>query len=349
MSTVKIQAEISRLREKLGDDLLILGHHYQTDAVIRHVDFSGDSLELARKSAAATARHIVFCGVHFMAESAATLAREGQNVYLPAEDAQCVMANTAPGDLVDAALEALNRTRRVIPLTYVNSSLAVKAVVGCFAGSVCTSANAAKMLEWALAQGDAVLFVPDKNLARNTAGALGLPARDQFVLDIRGHAAGLRDGACAAQAAQARLCIWPGCCAIHARFRPEQVLAMRKQHPGCTVLAHPECRPAVIELADFVGSTSAMLKAVEAAPEGSTLVVGTEWHLVNRLAQKYAGIKTVIPLFHSICSDMSKTGEEQLLAVLRGIVAGTARPLCVNPAQAELGRKALQTMLDVCG
>ncbi len=348
MDNKHIAEEISRLREKLNDDLLILGHHYQDDSVIKHVDFSGDSLELARKSAESNARHIVFCGVHFMAESAATLAREGQAVYLPSDDAQCVMANTAPASLVDAALNALNKTRRVVPLTYVNSSLAVKAVCGCYDGAVCTSANAQKMLEWAFEQGDAVLFIPDKNLARNIGNALGIPEREQFILDVRGHAAALREGRDTEQAGQAKLCIWPGCCAIHARFTPVHIHEMRKQHPGCRVLVHPECTPEVVNLADFAGSTSAMIKAVAAAPEGSVLVVGTEWHLVNRLAHKYAGKKTVIPLFHSICSDMSKTTEQRLLSTLQGINTGTATPISVNPDQVVLARQTLQTMLDVC-
>lgn len=349
MSALSATQEITELRRRLGDDLLIIGHHYQDDRIIRHVDFSGDSLELARKSAASSARRIVFCGVHFMAESAAILAGAEQNVYLPVMDAGCVMANTAPAGLVDAALSALNsHGRKVIPLTYVNSSLAVKAVCGRFGGAVCTSANAVAMLEWAFAQGDAVLFIPDKNLAQNTARNIGLAPEDWHILNLQGQGENLRQVPEAARAAKARLCIWPGCCAIHARFKPAQVWEARRAHPECTVLVHPECSPEVVALADFVGSTSAMIKAVDAAPHGATLIVGTEWHLVNRLAQRHAGRKTVLPLFKSICSDMSKTTEEKLLHTLRGIADNTAVPVRVDPDEASLARKTLQTMLDVC-
>lgn len=349
MTSQSLQQDISALRQRLGKDLLIIGHHYQDDSIIQHVDFSGDSLELARKAANSSARYIVFCGVHFMAESAAILAREGQDIYMPETGARCVMANTAPGSLVDTALKALNsHGRRVTPLTYVNSSLAVKAVCGKYNGAVCTSANARTMLEWAFAQGDGVLFIPDKNLAQNTARDMGLGPADWHILDMRGQGAGLREGPQAARAAMAKLCIWPGCCAIHARFKPDQIWQARRAHPNCTVLVHPECSPEVVALADFVGSTSAMIKAVDAAANGSTLIVGTEWHLVNRLAQRYAGRKTVLPLFESICSDMSKTTEEKLLRVLQGIADSTAKPVRVDPEEAALARKTLQTMLDVC-
>ncbi len=342
--------QIAKLKDRLGESLLILGHHYQDDRIIRHVDFSGDSLELASRSAASPAKHIVFCGVHFMAESAAILAQKGQNIYLPEMGAGCVMANTAPGSLVETALAALNRHgKRVIPLTYVNSSLAVKAVCGRYNGSVCTSANAKQMLAWALAQGDGVLFIPDKNLARNTALALGMAPEDTLILDVRGGASALREGVSGKDALRAKLCIWPGCCAIHARFKPEQIENARRAHSDCTVLVHPECAPEVVGMADFVGSTSAMIKEVDAAPAGSTLVVGTEWHLVNRLAQLHAGQKTVLPLYPSICSDMSKTTEEKLLRTLKDIANGTAQPVKVNPEEAAFARKALQTMFEVRG
>lgn len=342
--------QITELKREFGGDLLILGHHYQDDRIIRHVDFSGDSLELARKSAASSARHIVFCGVHFMAESAAILAKEGQSVYLPEMNAGCIMANTAPGALVNAALVALNTPRRkVIPLTYVNSSLAVKAVCGRYGGSVCTSSNAKEMLTWALSQGDAVLFIPDKNLAQNTAQALNIAPEDTLILDMRGGGVALRQGAQEEVAAKARLCIWPGCCAIHARFKPAHIKAAKDAHPECTVLVHPECAPNVVALADFVGSTSAMIKAVHEAPQGSVLIVGTEWHLVNRLAQRHLGHKTVLPLYPSICSDMSKTTEEKLLRTLQGIAKGTALPVKVTPTEAAFARKAMQTMFEMGG
>lgn len=349
MTTLSVSQHIGELKRRLGDDLLIIGHHYQDDLIIRHVDFSGDSLELARRAAAAKAAHIVFCGVHFMAESAAILAQPGQHIYLPDMSAGCVMANTAPAGLLEAALNALRAGgRKITPLTYVNSSLAVKAVCGRYGGAVCTSANAEKMLRWAMAEGDGVLFIPDKNLARNTALAMGLNADDWHILNVRDGARTLRQDPEAALAAKAPLCIWPGCCAIHARFKPDHVHEARRAHPGCTVLVHPECAPDVVSLADFTGSTSAMIKAVDAAPNGATLIIGTEWRLVNRLALRHAGRKTVLPLFKSICSDMSKTTEEKLLRTLQDIASGTARSVRVDPEKAALAAKTLQTMLDVC-
>ena len=227
-----------------------------------------------------------------------------------------------------------------------NSSLAVKAVCGRYGGSVCTSANAGEMLAWALSQGDGVLFIPDKNLAQNTARALNIAPEDTILLDVRGGAAALREKPLCEDAAKARLCIWPGCCAIHARFKAEHIIAARSAHPGCAILAHPECSPEVSALADFVGSTSAMIKYVNEAAEGDTLIVGTEWRLVNRLAQRHLGHKTVLPLYPSLCSDMGKTTEEKLLRTLRGIADGTALPVKVNPDEAALARKALQTMFE---
>jgi quinolinate synthase len=226
--------------------------------------------------------------------------------------------------------------------------LAVKAVCGRYGGAVCTSANAKEMLKWALSQGDGVLFIPDKNLAQNTAQNIGLSPDAWHIIDISGQGRILREEPEAMLAAKARLCIWPGCCAIHARFKPAQVLEARRSHSGCTVLVHPECSPEVADLADFVGSTSTMIKTVNNAPKGSVLIVGTEWHLVNRLALRHAEHKTVLPLAKSICSDMTKTTEEKLLGTLQNIVNGTAEPITVDREEAALAQKTLQTMLDVC-
>ena len=231
---------IEELRSKLGGRLTIVGHHYEQEATIQHCDIRGDSLELARRVPGIASDYIVFCGVYFMAESAALLAREGQQVLLPDHSADCVMAQMTPARLLDRVLGRLTASgRKLVPLAYVNTSLAVKAVVGRYGGAVCTSANAEKMMNWAFRQGDGVLFLPDKNLARNTARKLGITGRDTHILDVRktGEAVDLE------AADKAALVLWPGLCAIHARFHPEQIEAVRKADPSCKVIVHPECSP----------------------------------------------------------------------------------------------------------
>lgn len=333
-------------RRELGSDLHILGHHYQNDAVLAHADQRGDSLELARGISGLKARFIVFCGVFFMAESAAILASDAQQVHTPRVDARCVMAEMAPARLVESVLARLRQGgRRVTPLTYVNSSAEVKALCGRFGGSVCTSANAGVMLRWALSQGEGVLFLPDKNLARNTADALGLPESRRLVLDVR-QGGGMID---AAAADRADLLIWPGCCAIHQRFRLEQVREARKHHPGCTVLAHPECSPEVVRAADGAGSTTFLIKSARQAAPGATLVIGTEVNLVRRLAAEHAPGKTVLPLFPSACSNMAKTTETSLALLLDRLRRSPGPdPVRVSAEVARDAARALTTMLEVC-
>ena len=250
---------IEELRSKLGGRLTIVGHHYEQEDTIRHCDFRGDSLELARRVPGIASDYIVFCGVYFMAESAALLAREGQQVLLPDHSADCVMAQMTPARLLDCVLGRLTASgRKLVPLAYVNTSLAVKAVVGRYGGAVCTSANAEKMMDWAFRQGDGVLFLPDKNLARNTARKLGITGRDTHILDVRrtGEAVDLE------AADKAALVLWPGLCAIHARFHPGQIEAVRKADPSCKVIVHPECSPEVVRAADGAGSTTYIIEYV---------------------------------------------------------------------------------------
>lgn len=343
------QQRIEQARKTLGQDLVIFGHHYQNDAVIRHADHTGDSLELARKSGNSTAKHIVFCGVHFMGESAALLAEPGQNVYLPEPKADCVMARMAPAALLDRIMTALTADgRKVIPLTYVNSSLAVKAVCGKYGGSVCTSSNGETMLAWARTQGDAVLFVPDHKLGRNMARRLGIPETEQLILNISKNGRLVEELQNAGRLNQARLLLWPGCCAIHARFHVEHIDAVRKNAPDVQVLVHPECSPEVVAAADFAGSTSAIIKYVEEARRGSVIAIGTEINLVRRLRHRYAGEKEIFPVLDSACSDMAKVTEEKLAALLEDIVNGRACPLQIDQTQADHARRALRTMLEVC-
>jgi len=342
---MKVRDAIAGVTKELGDTVCILGHHYIAQAVIDHCNFQGDSLELARQTEEIRAPHIVFCGVYFMAESAALLARPGQRVYIAAQEADCVMSRMAPAALLERVLMRLCEAgRRVVPLAYVNTSLSVKAVVGRFGGAVCTSANASTMLRWALDQGGKVLFLPDQQLARNSAKSLGLAETDQHRLDIRDR--GTRIDLVAA--AKAKLLIWPGCCAVHARFRPELVEAVRRAHPACRVAVHPECRSETVDASDAAGSTSFLMQYAANSPAGGTLVIGTEINLVERLAREQAGRCTVLPLAHSACSHMALTTEQRLLDCLRGIQAGTARALEIPPEEAAPARAALQRMLKIC-
>lgn len=336
---------ITRLKAAFGGRLAIFGHHYMHDQVLRHADFAGDSLELARKVPGLAAEHIVFCGVSFMAESAAILSGARQKVFIPDNAASCVMSDMAPHMSVQGVLDRLRADgRKIIPLAYVNTSAEVKAICGRNGGSVCTSANARTMLAWALEQGDGVLFLPDRNLAKNTAKSLGMAEEDQFVLDVRGQG---RDMDLAA-ARKARLLIWPGLCIIHHRFKPRQIDRARAESPGALVVVHPECPPEVVSMADASGSTSFIIDYVRKAPAGSTIYIGTEINLVERLAAKHAGDKTILPLVESSCANMAKITEDKLARLLADIEADHARPVSVPSEITAPAREALTRMLEVC-
>ncbi len=341
---------IEALRQQLGHNLAIVGHHYQADAVINFTDLRGDSLELARKVASIDAANIVFCGVFFMAESAALLARKGQRVFLPDHAANCVMAQMAPADRLEAVLQRLNRHgRRIIPLAYVNTSLAIKAVVGHHGGAVCTSANAQTKLKWAMAQGDGVLFLPDKNLAQNTAKTLGISPDTHHIINIRqtGDNQGMPSIIAAAQT-DARLFIWPGCCAIHAKFNTRQIASMRAQYPACHVVVHPECSPEVVNAADASGSTSFIIDYAKKLPQGATLVIGTEINLVNRLASEYANRLNIVPLHNAACSHMAKITAPKLLHTLESIANNTAVDVTAPAHMIDDARASVVRMLDAC-
>ncbi len=344
-----IADEIKSLKAKLGNAVCIVGHHYQAQEIVDHCDIVGDSLELARKVAPITAPHIVFCGVYFMAESAALLAREGQKVYIPDEKANCVMSQMTPAPLLERILEDLSteaqkRQRTIIPLAYVNTSLAVKALVGKFGGAVCTSANAATMLRWALSNGDHVLFLPDKNLAQNTGTLLGLKPEDYHSLDIRAKGSRVHmDNAFAS-----RMMLWPGCCAIHAKFAVTHMENMRKAHPACHIVVHPESSPHVVDAADGAGSTSFLIDYVKKAPVKSTIIIGTETNLVERLRRDYISTHHILPLREAYCSHMAKISQHALLKQLSDIQNTCASPVTIMPEQATTARLSLERMLDVC-
>jgi len=343
-------AAIEEGRRYFGSRLTIMGHHYQEESVIRHTDRRGDSLELARGTSSVESPYIVFCGVYFMAESTALLARPDQEVHLPEPSAECSMAMMSPPALLEKVLENLTRRgRRVIPLTYINSTLAVKAVVGRRHGAVCTSANAEKMLAWAMQEGDAVVFLPDKNLGANVADRLGLPETERVLLNLRD-----KSGRIPEEAARARLFLWPGFCSIHTRFHLRQIERVRAEYPGIKVVAHPECSPAVVAAADAVGSTAFIIRYVEDLPAGACVAIGTEINLVERLADQHRGRVRVLPLVESACTHMAQTTEERLAACLEALIL---RDQSGQPSKFEVriadewrapARDTVERMLEVC-
>ncbi len=339
---------IGAARATLGDRLLILGHHYQRDEVIRWADKIGDSFKLARFAADSAATDIVFCGVHFMAESADVLTGDHQRVILPDLNAGCSMADMADIDQVEDAWDAIATAvaiEGVIPITYMNSSAALKAFVGEHGGAVCTSSNARAVLDWALAQGEKVLFFPDQHLGRNTGFTMGYGADDMRVWNPHADFGGLEER----DVKEATLLLWKGHCSVHQRFRPEHVHAARAEHPGVEVLVHPECAHEVVELADRVGSTERIQEWVAAAPAGATIAIATEVHMVQRLAREHAD-KTIFTLDPLICpcSTMFRIDAPHLAWVLENLVDGTlVNQIVVEPHTAEWARVALQRMLDI--
>jgi quinolinate synthase len=348
----QLDSWIGTARQALGDRLFILGHHYQRDEVMKWADARGDSYRLSvLAQERPEAEYIVFCGVHFMAESADVLTADHQSVILPDLNAGCSMADMADLDEVEEAWEGLAAVTdidRLVPITYMNSSAALKGFVGRHGGAVCTSTNARALLEWALgkAGGRQVLFFPDQHLGRNTGLAMGFTHDDMRVWDPRHELGGLTDIDCK----QSTFLLWKGHCSVHQRFRPEHVEAFRAEHPDGIVIAHPECAHDVCELADQVGSTDYIIKAVEAAPAGSTIAVGTEIHLVQRLANETPGGKTIVSLDPLICpcSTMFRIDAAHLCWVLENLVEGTVvNRITVDPGTAEWARVSLQRMLDI--
>jgi quinolinate synthase len=354
-SEEELAARIGEAKARLGDRVFILGHHYQRDEVMAWADARGDSFGLSRTAARQRAEFIVFCGVHFMAESADILTGPDQQVLLPDLNAGCSMADMADIDAVEdawAALATVTDVERIVPITYMNSSAALKAFVGAHGGAVCTSSNARAVLTWALdpertgtAVGDKVLFFPDQHLGRNTGYQLGYGPPDMAVWNPRFDMGGLDD----AEVKGTTLLLWKGHCSVHQRFRPEHVESFRSAHPDGIVLIHPECAHEVVELADEVGSTDAIIRAVEAAPSGSTIGIATEIHLVKRLDDEHPdkAISCLDPLVCP-CSTMFRIDAAHLAWILEGLVEGEVRNrITVDPDTAALARIALERMLEI--
>jgi quinolinate synthase len=344
---------IAAAKSELGERLLILGHHYQRDEVIKWADARGDSFLLARFAADNhQATDIIFCGVHFMAESADVLTGPHQRVILPDLNAGCSMADMADIDQVEECWEGLasvTDVNKVVPVTYMNSSAALKAFVGEHGGAVCTSSNARAVLEWALAKGGPgsvkVLFFPDQHLGRNTAYDMGYDEDAMRVWNPRFELGGLEER----DIKESSFLLWKGHCSVHQRFRPEHIAAFRADYPKGEVIVHPECAHDVVELADRVGSTERILAWVEAAAPGSVIAVGTEIHMVQRMAAEHPDV-TVVSLDPLICpcSTMFRIDGPHLAWCLDALVRGeVVNQITVDDNTAEWARVALQRMLDI--
>ncbi|MFH1532285.1 MAG: quinolinate synthase NadA [Pseudomonadota bacterium] len=308
---------ILKVKDALGDRLVILAHHYQRLEVTDLAHFKGDSFELARAAAARPeATRIVFCGVRFMAEAARILAGPGQRVFMPDPYAGCPMAEMVDRREMEAALARLHQVgdgKTVIPVTYMNSSAETKAFCGENGGIVCTSSNAAQTFRWAFEHGERILFVPDEFLGRNTAAAIGVPAHEVAVYNPYAPAGRLTDD----EVRGAKVIVWKGYCHVHTWFTPAHVAAARGAHPGARIVVHPECPPPVVAAADAAGSTRFIVDVVREAGPGAVVVIGTEINLVRRLARDFPD-RRVLPLSTSLCPNMYKTTLPKLAAVLEG-------------------------------
>ncbi|MFI6032721.1 quinolinate synthase NadA [Streptomyces sp. NPDC051315] len=337
-------------KEKLGDKVFVLGHHYQRDEVIQFADVTGDSFKLARDAAARPeAEYIVFCGVHFMAESADILTSDDQKVVLPDLAAGCSMADMATAEQVAECWDVLTEAgvaERVVPVSYMNSSADIKAFTGKHGGTICTSSNAKRALEWAFEQGEKVLFLPDQHLGRNTAVRdMGMSLEDCVVYNPHKPNGGLT----AEQLRDAKMILWRGHCSVHGRFNLQSVEDVRARIPGVNVLVHPECRHEVVAAADYVGSTEYIIKALEAAPAGSKWAIGTELNLVRRLANRFAPEgKEIVFLDRTVCfcSTMNRIDLPHLVWTLESLAEGKlVNRIEVDEETEAFAKLALERML----
>jgi quinolinate synthase len=356
LSDDEMEMRIAAAKATLGERVVVLGHHYQRDEVIRFADYTGDSLKLARAAASrGKAEYIVFCGVHFMAESADILRAPHQKVVLPDLAAGCSMADMAAPDQLEMCWRELaemgvrtdaagQENAGVIPVTYINSSAGIKAFCGEHGGIVCTSTNAAEVMAWAWERGGTLLMLPDQHLGRNTAARMGVALEDMVVWDPNEIWGGLEPDA----VQRAKLILWKGHCSVHTRFTVQQIEAFRKTHPSGRVIAHPECTFDVVRAADESGSTEFIINTVRNSPSGSVWAVATEIHLVNRLMHEVAPDKTVVTLdpFGCLCSTMFRISPNHLLWIMEGLVEGAVHNQIVVPEPVKsLARLALDRML----
>jgi quinolinate synthase len=349
-----MNARIAAAKRELGDRVVVLGHHYQRDEVIRFADFRGDSYKLAQEAARTRAEYIIFCGVHFMAESADVLAQPGQQVILPDLNAGCSMADMAEIGQVEACWKQLVKLgitdefgHGITPLTYMNSTAAIKAFCGERGGLVCTSSNAPSAFKWAFERNEKILFLPDQHLGRNTAFAMGIPLDECVVWDPFM----LMGGLTVERLRKAKVILWKGHCSVHQRFLPEHVDVIRQRHPGIQVIVHPECRWEVCQKADGVGSTERLIKMIEDAPADTKFAVGTEIHLVNRMGKEFAkDNKLVVSLDDSgcLCTTMFRISPQHLCWALENLVDGNVvNRIQVDEDVKRWSKVALDRMLEI--
>ena len=344
-----MDARITAARKALGDRVVILGHHYQRDEVIKFADYTGDSLKLAQHAA----RHhgadfVIFCGMHFMAESANVLGGAHQQVILPDLAAGCSMADMAAVDQLEMSWQELRTlgVTDIVPVTYINSTAAIKAFCGEHGGFVCTSSNATKVMAAAWDRAEKLMMLPDQHLGRNTAFRMGVPLDEMVIWDPELPYGGVDRDALR----RARLILWKGHCSVHTRFSVRQIDQFRATYPGGRVIVHPECTFDVVQAADDCGSTEHIIRTVKASPEGSAWAVGTEIHLVNRLAREVAPSRTVVTLdtMGCLCSTMFRVSPNHLLWVLDGLVDGEVRNRIVVPEPVKTWAKvALDRMMEL--
>jgi len=347
LSDAEVLVELKKIKEELKDRVVVLGHHYQQDDVISFADITGDSLQLAREAAKLDKEYIIFCGVHFMAETADMLTKKTQKVILPDLKAGCSMADMAKRSEIDRAWTFIQSStkEKVVPVTYINCAATLKAFVGDNGGSICTSSNAEKVISWALSQGEKLLFFPDQHLGRNTCFKMGIPLEDMVIYNPNMYNGGLTSE----QINKAKVILWYGFCSVHQGFTKEQVSAIKTKHPKMTIIVHPECPFEVVEASHDNGSTSYIIDKICKAPAGSEFAVGTEINLVNRLAASYPDKKIIsLSPYQCLCTTMYRVRPRWLLASFRAIKDN--KPINVIKVPDDIARssiKALDRMLAI--
>jgi quinolinate synthase len=347
LSDQEVLVELEVLHREMADQVIVLGHHYQSDEIIRYADITGDSLALAKKAVDIDKPYILFCGVHFMAETADILARPDQKVILPDLNAGCSMADMADDSQVRQAWEFILQSTKdkVVPITYINCDAKLKSFVGENGGSICTSSNAQKVIEWAFTQGKKLLFFPDQHLGRNTCFKMGVKLEEMVVYNPKLPQGGLTSE----QVAKAKVILWYGYCSVHQGFSLDHIHQTRKHHPKMRIIVHPECSFDVVQAADEAGSTQYIIKQIEASPSGSEWAVGTEINLVNRLANKYPDKKIIsLSPYQCLCTTMYRVRPRWLLASYRAIKANKPiNVIKVNDHIKQNAVKALNQMLSI--
>lgn len=347
LSDEQVLIEMDKVRKELGNEVVILGHHYQQDDVISLADFKGDSLQLARDAAKLSAKYIIFCGVHFMAETADMLTKDDQHVILPDLNAGCSMADMANRSEIDRAWKNITSSTNesIVPITYINCDAMLKDFVGANGGAICTSSNAEKVISWALDKGQKLLFFPDQHLGRNTCSQLGIGLDEMIVYDPNKQFGGVTPE----QINKAKVILWYGYCSVHQGFNVKQVEDIKSKDPDRTVIVHPECSYEVFKAADLSGSTSYIINQIKNAPAGSKWAVGTEINLVNRLADDYPDLDIIsLSPYQCLCTTMYRVRPRWLLESLKSIQRKD--PINIIKVEASIKEnalKALDRMLNI--